>query len=186
MRARIERLRAWTHTHEGRKLIRFTCVSGVSTATSQLLLLLIFGVAHLWGVVASTFVANACATVPSYYLNRTWTWGKRGRSHLVKEIIPFWTMSALGIICAFFFSLWAHHLIHTHDWAHWIDTIVAMAVNFLAFAIFWVLKLLVFNRIFHVAAADKLEEVEERLEQDEAAEAGAARLHASEGFSPGS
>src|SRR6516164_1790230 len=104
MRSRVDRFVAWSKTHEGRKLIRFTCVSGVSTATSQLLLLLIFGVLHLWGVVASTFVANACATIPSYYLNRTWTWGKRGRSHLVKEIIPFWAMSALGIVCAFFFS----------------------------------------------------------------------------------
>jgi len=182
MRHRIDEVIAWSRTHQGRKLIRFTCVSGVSTATSQLLIFLIYGVGHLWGVVASTFVANLCATIPSYNLNRTWTWGKSGRSHLVKEIVPFWAMSALGIVTSFFFSLWARHLVREHHFPHWANTLIVMAVNFLAFGIFWVLKLLVFNRIFHVVP-DKLEEVEEHLIHEE--EEAAATAPAEE-LSPGS
>jgi putative flippase GtrA len=167
---RVGQVVAWSKTHQGRKLIRFTCVSCVSTATSQLLILLLYGVLHVWGVIVSTFVANLCATIPSYYLNRTWTWGKRGRSHLFKEIVPFWMMSALGIVTSFFFSLWAKHLVNTHHtWPHWAHTLIVMAVNFLSFAFFWVLKLLVFNRIFHVVP-DELEEVEEHLVHEEEAE----------------
>ncbi len=42
-----------------------------------------------------------------------------------------------------------------------------LAANFLSFGIFWVLKLIVFNRIFKV---DELEEVEEHLVHEEQAE----------------
>lgn len=182
MRERVDQLVAWSHTHQGRKLIRFTCVSGISTLTSNLLIIVIYGVLHLWGVVVSTFIANLCATVPSYYLNRTWTWGKRGRSHLFREIIPFWSMSALGIVTSFFFSLWARELVRNHPtWPHWAHTLIVVAVNLFAFGIFWILKLLVFNRIFHVVP-DELEEVEEHLVHDEEVETAKA----GEELSPGS
>ncbi|HEX2117654.1 MAG TPA: hypothetical protein VHF91_00595, partial [Acidimicrobiales bacterium] len=38
-----------------------------------------------------------------YYLNRKWAWGKKGKSHLMKEIVPFWSLALLGLI----FSTWA-------------------------------------------------------------------------------
>ena len=98
----------------------------------------------------STVFANVVATVPSYYLNRSWVWGKNGRSHLTKEILPFWTMSALGIVvlesrgAAWPLSRKKYHLDHLDQ------TIVVLAANVLSFAIFWVLKFLVFNRLFRV------------------------------------
>jgi putative flippase GtrA len=165
MRDRVGQAMAWSHTHEGKKLIRFTSVSLVSTATSQLGIFLFYGVFHWWGVVEATLIANVIATIPSYNLNRKWTWGKSGRSHLVKEILPFWAISLCGITCSFFFSFGARYLVRHHDWPHAIDTLIVMAVNFLAFAIFWVLKLLIFNRIFKVPS--ELDEVEEHLEHEE-------------------
>ena len=51
----------------------------------------------------------------------------------------------------------------------------------MSFAIFWVLKLIVFNRIFHV---DELEEVEEHLVHDEEVEHDAELAHDGEGLSP--
>jgi putative flippase GtrA len=169
----VHKLIAWSKTHQGRKLVRFTSVSLVATATSQIGILLFYGVFHLWGVVGSTIAANLIATIPSYHLNRKWTWGKHGRSHLVKEIIPFWTISLLGITFSFFGSLYAKHVVHLHSvpqvsaaqaWPHWANTIVVMFANFLSFAIFWVLKLALFNRIFHVS---EIEEVEVHLEHEE-------------------
>ena len=52
-----------------------------------------------------------------------------------------------------------------HHWPHVVNTLVALAGNFLAFAIFWVLELLIFNRIFKVPS--EVEEVEEHLEHEE-------------------
>ena len=179
MRTRIHDVLTWTRSHQGRKLIRFTSVSLVATATSQLGILILYGVFHLWGVVASTLVANLIATIPSYNLNRKWTWGKHGRSHIRQEILPFWTISVLGITFSFFMSFGAKYLVNHNEWPHALDTLIVMLVNFLAFAIFWLLKLKLFNRIFHVPS--ELDEVEEILEHDEELAA-----HGGEELSPGS
>jgi putative flippase GtrA len=175
MRSRVTELIAWSHTHEGKKLIRFTSVSVISTIVSQGLIFIFYGLTKWMGVVEATVVANCLATIPAYNLNRRWTWGKSGKSHLMKEVLPFWAMSALGIAGSFFFSLLAKAIVNGHffehdhhHYHHLVATLVVMAANFVAFAIFWVLKLLVFNRIFHVPS--ELEEVEEHLAHEEQVE----------------
>ncbi len=45
---------------------------------------------------------------------------------------------------------YAHHLVHTHHWSHLLDTVIVEGANFVSFAVFWVLKLMIFNRIFKV------------------------------------
>ena len=72
MSERIERLWAWLHTHEGRKIFRYTMVSVISTAVSFVVLALVYGVLRLWTEVPSTVFANSVATFPSYWLNRQW------------------------------------------------------------------------------------------------------------------
>lgn len=172
MRHRVDQLLAWSRTHDGRKLIRFTSVSLISTIVSQGLIVILYGITRWLGVVDATVVANCLATIPAYNLNRRWTWGKSGKSHLWKEVVPFWAMSALGIAGSFFMSLAAKSIVassyfvtHGHHHHHWIALLIVMAANFIAFAIFWVLKLLVFNRIFKVPS--ELVEVEEHLEHEE-------------------
>jgi putative flippase GtrA len=168
---RVGVLVAWSKTHEGKKLIRFTSVSVISTIVSNTLIFIFFGF-KLMGVVEATVLANCLATIPAYNLNRRWTWGKKGKSHVMKEIVPFWAMSALGIAGSFFFSLLAKHIVNMpyfgtpdHKVHHLLATLIVVAANLIAFAIFWVLKLLVFNRIFKVPS--ELEEVEEHLEHEE-------------------
>ena len=36
--------------------------------------------------------------MPAYYLNRAWVWGKRGKSHLTKEVVPFWAFAFSGLV----------------------------------------------------------------------------------------
>ena len=113
MVGRVGQLVAWSKTHEGRKLIRFTSVSVISTLVSQGLIVVFYGITKRMGVVEATVLANSLATIPAYNLNRRWTWGKRGRSHLMKEVPPFWVMSALGIAFSFFGSLFARHIVNS-------------------------------------------------------------------------
>jgi putative flippase GtrA len=168
VRERVIQLYEWSKTHQGRKLIRFTSVSVISTLVSQGLIIIFYGITKWMGVVEATVVANCLATIPAYNLNRRWTWGKSGRSHLMKEVMPFWIMSSFGIAFSFFGSLFARRIVNTHHLNHTlVGTLIVMAANFLSFAIFWVLKLIVFNKIFHVS---ELEEVEEVLEHEEEAE----------------
>ena len=57
----------------------------------------------------SNVIATAIATVPSYYLNRTWAWGKTGKSHLMREVVPFWVIAAVSIVLSTVVVGWADH-----------------------------------------------------------------------------
>ena len=160
---RAEHLWEKRDTPEARKLFRYTMVSVVSTAVSFVTLGVVFGLLHLWGEVASTVFANVVASVPSYFLTRNWVWGKTGRSHLVKEIIPFWVMSALGIAFSIVGAALARHYAIKYNLDHFETTLLVLAANVFSFAIFWVAKMLVFNRLFRT----ELDEFDERLTQEE-------------------
>jgi putative flippase GtrA len=155
---------AWLHTREGRKIFRYTMTSVISTAVSLLVLGLVFGVLRLWTEVPSTIFANVVAALPSYWLNRRWAWGKSGRSHLVKEVLPFWVMSAASISFSTVGASVAREL--GADWHlhHFAQTLLVLFANVVSFGIFWILKLAVFNRTFRVPTL--LEEMEEHLEAE--------------------
>src|SRR5213082_2162840 len=86
-------LRDLAQSPEGKKLVRYTMVSVISVIVSEL---------H-WAARWSNVTAVAVATVPSYELNRKWAWGKHGKSHLWKEVVPFWILAFIGLA----FSTWA-------------------------------------------------------------------------------
>ncbi len=167
MRSRLKSLNEWLHTHEGRKIFRYSMVSVISTAVSLIVITLVYGVLKVWTEVPSTIFGNAVATFPSYWLNRQWAWGKSGRSHFWKEVAPFWFMSILGIAFSIIGASLARHVGHSFKLGHSEQTVLVLAFNLLSFAIFWVVKLLIFNRLFKV----ELEEFDEHLTAEEKEEA---------------
>jgi putative flippase GtrA len=169
--SRLQDLSAWLHTHEGRKIFRYTMVSVISTAVSTIVIVLVYGVAKLWTEVPSTIFGNAVATFPSYWLNRQWAWGKSGRSHFVKEVLPFWVMAALGIAFSIIGAALARHIGLHYKLHHLELTVLVLVANVLSFAVFWVVKLLVFNRLFKV----ELEEFDEHLSAEESKENSGVR-----------
>ncbi len=160
---RLQALRDWLHTHEGRKIFRYSMVSVVSTAVSLVVIAIVYGIFHVWSEVPSTVFGNIVATFPSYWLNRKWAWGKHGRSHFWKEVVPFWTMAAAGIAFSIIWASLARHWAIKYQLDHLQTTVLVMAANVMSFAVFWVLKLLVFNRLFH----QELDEFDEHLVHEE-------------------
>jgi putative flippase GtrA len=122
-------------------------VSVISALTSLVILTIVFGVLRLWGEVVSTLFANIMAGIPSY-LNRRWVWGKSGRSHIWRELLPFWVMSITGIGFALYTASLAHNFAHAHHLQHLPRTILVVGANIAAFGILWFLKFLVLNRLF--------------------------------------
>jgi len=169
----LERLWAGLQTHEGKKVLRYTTVSAISTACSFFVLFIVYGVLRLWTEVPSTVFANVVATVPSYWLNRRWAWGKSGRSHLVREVIPFWLMAAAGITVSIFGAAFARHISTKYALNHAESTALVLVANLFSFGIFWVLKLKLFNRLFQ--APDLLEEIDEHIDIEEHSEGAALR-----------
>ncbi len=150
MRDALQRLRRLPKTPEGKKLIRYSMVSVVSTVVSQLSLFVIYGFILQHSAIWSNGLANAIATVPSYYLNRKWVWGKSGKSHVMKEIVPFWALSFAGLVLSTVAvaaaQTWVKHHLTSHH--HLLATIIVMAANLLSYGILWVAKFMIFNRLF--------------------------------------
>jgi putative flippase GtrA len=159
MSARIRTVIAWTKSHQGKKLTRYLLGSVVTTGVSFAWITVMYGLRIIPGVIWATLSGNLVAVVPSYYWNRAWAWGKRGKSHFRREIVPYWSMAFLGIAFSQLGALWARHEVHSHNWSRFDSTAVVSLTNVLCFAIFFLLKLMVFNRIFHVARPDDVEDL---------------------------
>jgi putative flippase GtrA len=110
-----------------------------------------------WPAFWANITATSIATIPSYELNRKWAWGKHGKSHLWKEVVPFWALSFLGLA----FSTWAAVLAESfakhHHLAHFWHTVVVEAAVIGSFGILWVGKFIIFNKVLFVHRPEDLE-----------------------------
>ena len=150
---RVVRLWRLYQTPQGKKMFRYTMASVISTIVSFGTLGVVYGLAPVGSEVPDTVLANIAGIFPSYYLNRYWAWGKSGKSHLWREVVPFWAMSLAGMVLSIFAAGEARDLgisLHLH---HFGRTLLLMGANVLAFGVLWVLKFILFNRLFHVAPA---------------------------------
>ena len=127
---------------------RYSFVSVVSTVISLGGLYLFFRVLHVGSAAVSNLIATSIASIPAYYLNRTWSWGKTGRSHVFREVVPFWSITAFGVIAStlvvHFAANEAYHLHHSHHGRE--VTIIVELANLSTYAVLWIGKFLIFNR----------------------------------------
>ena|SRR5579862_1694141 len=156
------RLWRFYHTPTGKKLFRYTMVSVISTLVTFAVLGTLFYALQLWSEVPDNLIANVAGILPSYYLNRSWAWGKTGRSHFWREVAPFWAMSLAGILLALGTGSLAHHIgvsvLHLHRLGR---TAVLYGANIFAFGLLWVAKFLIINKLFHVGPTVDSEELAE-------------------------
>ena len=120
------------------KPIMYSLVSVIAVVTSQIVLIVChaaFGLSAVW----SNVIAVAAGTIPSYSLNRSWVWGKKGGSHLWKEVVPFWALSFLGL---------AFSTVTVAIAEEWNDsTVVIAGANLAAFGVLWVGKFLLLHYV---------------------------------------
>lgn len=142
---------------KGQKAIRYTLTSVVSVAVSQVILFVLLGLAH-WTARSANITACSIATVPSYYLNRTWAWGKSGKSHFWKEVAPFWSLAFIGLA----FSTWAADFAESKvvgiD-SHLLRTGTVMAAALGAFGVLWMAKFVIFNELLFKHHHEVLEDI---------------------------
>ena len=169
-------VRLWrlARTPEGLKVIKYTMVSVISALTSLIILTIVYGVLRLWTEVWSALFANVMAGIPSYLLNRHWVWGKSGRSHWWREVLPFWVMSFTGIGFALVTTTLAHNFADAHHLHHLARTVLVVGANVASFGILWFAKFLILNRLF-AQIADAEVGPEQGAEAEEGAEEGVSR-----------
>ena len=139
-------LRDKARTPEGRKMVRYTMVSVISVIVSQVVLLFCFGLLH-WSARWSNVTACSVATIPSYELNRKWAWGKHGKSHMWKEVVPFWVLAFIGLAFSTWSADYAESYVVSHHYSHSVQTIVVAAAALGAFGVLWVGKFIILNKL---------------------------------------
>jgi putative flippase GtrA len=123
---------------KGRKPLLYSAVSVIAVVTSQVTLILchaVLGLSAVW----SNIIAVAAGTIPSYELNRTWVWGKTSKSHLWKEVVPFWALSFLGLVLS---TVVVAIVVTYND-----STPAIQAANLGAFGFLWVGKFLLLHYV---------------------------------------
>ncbi len=145
----IPELRDKLRSPIAQKLFKYSMASVVAVIVSNLLLLLFVGVINMGEVLAST-LATSISAVPSYEMNRKWAWGKSGKSHLMKEVLPFWALALLGWGFSTLAVWWMGRVAKHDHFSHGAKTLAVLAVYFGAFGVLWVGKFVIFNSLMFV------------------------------------
>ncbi|MGH9277893.1 MAG: GtrA family protein [Acidimicrobiales bacterium] len=146
MRSQLDSVMTWSRTDEGKKWVRYSMVSVISVVVSQVLLLIAFGLLHLSARWAN-ILAVGLSAIPSYYLNRSWAWGKKSRSHFMKEVVPFWTMAFIGLVFSTWAADFAESWAQSHNTSHMVTTLIVMIASLGAFGVLWVAKFVILNKL---------------------------------------
>jgi putative flippase GtrA len=92
-------------------------------------------------------LATSIATVPSYRLNRQWTWCKHGESDPWREVLPFWALAFAGLaLSTVFVALtdpWMTHL-HTDPAMH-MGAVIGAHLS--GFGVLWAVQFVLLDRV---------------------------------------
>lgn len=136
-------------TGSGAKLVRFGAVSAFNVLFGQVLLLAA-QVALGLEPVAANVVSVTVGAVPAYYLSRYWVWNKRGRSHFIREVVPFWTLTIVGFALS---TLAVWYVDTTWD----VGPLGINLTSLAAFGVVWMAKFAILDRVlFKVEEAPAL------------------------------
>lgn len=102
-------------------------------------------------------LATAVATVPSYHLNRRWTWGKRDASDLWREIMPFWLLSFAGLVLSTFAVALTDSWLHGAHLGQPLRTLVIVVAHLSGFGILWVAQFVLLERVLFARRVGTLE-----------------------------
>ena len=142
-----------------RTLATYAGGSAIAAACSEVTLLVLYGLLHVPTGWAST-VAWVAGALPNYWLNRTWTWQRRGRPSLRRELLPYVAIIALTLLIA---------TLGTHAVDVWLRSVgarastrvVLVAVTFLGvYVVMFALRFLLLDRLFARLTAQAVQTAE--------------------------
>jgi putative flippase GtrA len=136
------------------KLLRFGASSAVAVVCSETTFLLLYGPAHASSTVASV-AAWLAGAIPNYWINRTWTWGRRGRPSLSRELLPYAAIvfGTLGLAIAA--TAIGDAVLRDAGVSHATRTALVGAIYLGVYALMFFVRFFLFDRIFrHPGQAD--------------------------------
>ena len=172
----------WAHskTEGGQRAIRYTATSVICVLITQVLIVVFYRVVKLdvqtiGGVDVrlgppeqANLAATMCTSIPAFLLNKYWVWGKRGRAHLRREVLPFWAFTVAGWIISTGMVALVTNVAGDNETE---KTILVMAANIMGFGTLWIVKYIFLDKIMfgpdhHTPYDEDIELEEAGLEPD--------------------
>jgi len=159
-------LLAHARTDAGKRAIRYSATSLIGVGITQVLIV-IFLNGFAMSEIRSNLSAIMLTSVPAFALNKYWVWGKRGRAHMRREVLPFWAFTVAG---------WALStgavaaVSHVGEPQSVTRTLSVMAASIFGFGVLWILKYLFLDKIMfgpehHTPYDEDIEREEASLQQ---------------------
>jgi putative flippase GtrA len=141
----VARARDLSRTPKVRKLVRYGSVSVISTILTNVLLFSFYD-ANFASAMECNALATGIVTIPAYWLNRTWTWKKKGKSDFWREVAPFWVIAFIALaISTVVVGIVAHNADHiTHSKLD--RSLLLNAANIVTYGTIWVIRFTLYNR----------------------------------------
>jgi putative flippase GtrA len=129
------------------KVLRFGTGSIVAVVCSQTTFLLLYGPLD-----ASTTASSVCAwlagAVPNYWINRSWTWGQRGRPSLRRELLPYAAIILGTLVLAIVATASVAAVLDGTSVSDGAQTLLVSGTYFLVYALMFVFRFVLFDRLF--------------------------------------
>ena len=130
---------------------RYMAVTVVNVIVGQGVLLLLHSILH-WNQVEANAASVLISAVPAYYLSRAWVWGKSGKSHFKKEVLPFWIFVAIGFVFSTAMVALAARITGTNNMAAadmtTVQKLLPNIVNMASFGALWVIRFFLMEKLF--------------------------------------
>src|SRR5689334_12112795 len=127
----------------GGKVLRFGTNSIVAVICSQATFLLLYGPLGATTTVSSV-VAWFAGAVPNYWLNRSWTWGRRGRPSVLRELVPYAAIVLGTLVLAIVATAAVENVLEGTSVSHAVRTVVVTGTYFMVYAVMFVFRFLLF------------------------------------------
>jgi putative flippase GtrA len=139
-----------------RRMSRYTIGSVICFLVAEVTFVALFK-PHLLGARGASVVASIVGIIPGYTLNRRWTWGRRGRSDIWREVVPYWVTALVSTGLAAFATGAANDAFASYS--RDTRTIVNAAAYMLTYGVLFIAKYIVFDRVLfaHRPTADTAE-----------------------------
>jgi putative flippase GtrA len=125
---------------------RYTIGSVVAVVASEIAFVLCYGVGHL-GTTATSAVAFVAGAIPNYVLNRSWAWQRRGKLHVGREIIGYWTVALFGFAVAALSTGWVNHAAPHLTSSHTERTALVAGTYLATYGVLFILKFVLFELV---------------------------------------
>ena len=127
-----------------RRMSRYTMGSVVCFLVAEVTFVLLFK-PHLLGARGASVVASIVGIIPGYTLNRQWTWGRRGKSDLWREVVPYWVTALVSTALAAVATGAANDAFA--NYSRDTRTIINAVAYMLTYGVLFIAKYIIFDRV---------------------------------------